>query len=120
MEQSTRFVAGRPRIGDHPGDDRSDRPPGDPDERPDGALRGVRREPCDRIVEDPGVAGFVTGPGDRDDDHPVNRAADSRRVGLQVRLRRPEIERPPASPTVASVIAWAPPPADPAAEGLPC
>jgi hypothetical protein len=108
-------VASGPRVGDDPGDDRSDRPPGDPGQDPDGALRAVRREPGDGVIEDVCVTGPMARPGHRSDDDPVLRALDPWRVGLEVGLGRAEIERPPAPSPVTRVVARAAPAADPAA-----
>ena len=53
----------------------------------------------------------MPGPRHRRDEHPVTLAAHPRSVGLQIRHRRPNVQRPPAPPAVALVIAGAAPPA---------
>ena len=61
----------------------------------------------------------MAGPGHCRDHHPVLGAAHSWRVGLQHRLHRAHIQRPPAASTLPLVIARAAPPAYPAAALLP-
>jgi len=113
--QAGERVADRSRVGDDPGDDRPDRPPGDPGEGPDRALRAVPGQPGDLVVQGPGVAGPMAGPGHGGHDDPVDRAANPGGLGLEVGLRRPEVGRPPAPPPVSRVIARAAPATEPAA-----
>ncbi len=65
------------------------------------------REPC-----------VVPGPRDRRDDHTVPLATHPRRFGLEVRERRPEVQRAPSAAAFAPVIARAAAPATRAAIAL--
>jgi hypothetical protein len=71
----------------------------------DRRLGGSRRQPGGQIVEVPRVAGAVARPGDRDDRWAMSTATDPGCVSLDEHLRRPQIQRPPPTATLAAVIA---------------
>jgi hypothetical protein len=58
-------------------------------------------------------------PRDRSHDDTMLLAVHARRVGLQVRQRGPQIQRPPAPASLAGILARTAPPADTAAVLLP-
>jgi hypothetical protein len=62
------------------------------------------REPRDLILELAGERGVASGLRDRGDDHAVTLAAHSGRFGLEVRERRPEVQRPPTPAAVALTV----------------
>ena len=97
-------VAAGLRLGADAFADPPDRPPRDPHQLADRGRAGVDRQPCGGVVEAAGEPGVVTRPRDRRDHHPVTRALDPRRVGLQETDRRAEIQRPPPAATLAAVI----------------
>ena len=83
---------------DDPGDDRPDGAPGDPHQLGDRGLR-ARASPARRPSRRrPGCARRRAAPTAPRDHHPVLGAAHPRRVGLQHRLHRAQIQRPPAAP----------------------
>jgi hypothetical protein len=109
--QAREQVAGGELLIGHPGADPADRSPRDPHQLRDRGLGGLHRQPRDLILELAGEHGVVSGPRDRRHNHAVTLAAHSGRVGLEIRERRPEVQRPPAPPAVAEVVARAAPPA---------
>jgi hypothetical protein len=109
--QACEQVAGLGRLIGHPGADPADRAPRDPHQLRDRGLGGLDRQPRDLIFELACERGVVAGPRDGRDDHPVTLAAHSGGVGLEIRERRPEVQRPPAPTAVTEVIAGAAPPA---------
>jgi hypothetical protein len=113
--QVTEGVVGCPSVSHHPGDDRSDAPPGDAHQLAHRRLRGMDDQPGHLVVEVLPVAGTVSGPGHLGDRRTVLGAVDPGRIGLQEALERPEIERPPVAPALALVIARGSCPAPPAA-----
>ena len=110
-------ISHRPGIGDDTPGDRAHGPPGDPHQLDHCRLRGVGDEPGDLVIESTGVAGAVTGPWHRRDDHPVVPARHPGRVGFDEHLHRPRIECPPTSPALTVVVAAPTAPAVPAPTG---
>ena len=102
-------------VGDHPGHDRPDRAPGDPQQVADGGLRAVRHQPRGRVIEGVGVAGTVPRPRHLRGDDPMLGAAHPWRVRLQERLDLTQVQGPPPPPAFALVIAGAALPAATAA-----
>jgi len=94
-------------VGDHPGHDRADGAPGDPQQVADRGLRAVRHQPGSGVIEGVGVAGAVPCPGHLGGDDSVLGAAHPRRVSLQERLGRAEVQRPPTAAALTLVIAGA-------------
>jgi hypothetical protein len=80
-------------VGTHPRDDRPDRAPRDPHQLGHRGLRALHRQPRDLIIEEPGVTGMVTSPRHRRDHHPMITARDPRRVSLDHRPDRAQIQR---------------------------
>ncbi len=66
------------RVGDHPGHDRPDRAPGDPQQIPDRRLRAVRHQPRGGVIEGVGVTGAVPSPRDLRGNDPMLGAAHPR------------------------------------------
>ena len=73
----------------------------------------------DLILKRAGEPGVMPGPRDRAHHHAVAPATHPRRLGLDKRKRRPEIQRPPPSTALTQVISRRSAPADPAAITLP-
>src|SRR5680860_87272 len=92
-------------VGDHPGHDRPDRAPRDPQEVTDRGLAAVRNQPSGGLIKGVGVAGVVARPRHLRGDDPMLSAAHPWRVGLQERLDRAQVQRPPTATTLALVIA---------------
>ena len=107
------------RVRRDPGDDRPHGAPRDPHQFHHRALRARHRQPGHLIIEVPGVTGAVTRPRHRRDDHPVHPAGHPRRVGLQHRPHRSQIQRPPPPPTLPGVITRTAQPAHPTPPPLP-
>ena len=89
-----------------PGDDRSDRAPGNAHQFSDRALGCLGGQPGDLRVEVMSVTDLVTGPGHRRDCHPVGPTRHPGSVGFQVDLDGPDVQGLPATSPRASVIAW--------------
>jgi hypothetical protein len=79
----------------------------------------VHGEPRDLILKPAGEPGAVPRPRDRRDDHAVLAAAHTRGFSLDIGERRPEIERPPPTPSITEIEARTPTPANPAPITLP-
>jgi len=107
-----------PLLGRYPGQDPADRQPGDPHQLRNRPLRALAGEPGDLILEAAREARVVARPGDGGDDHAVAPALDPGRLRLQVAAGRGQVERPPAPPALALVVAGAAAPTDPAAAPL--
>jgi len=105
-------------LCDHPLDDPADGQPGDPDQLTDRALRAVRRQPSDLLLELARKPGAMPRPAHTCDNNPVLPALDPRRRRLDERPCRAQVERPPAPPAHAPVIARRPPTADTAASDI--
>jgi hypothetical protein len=113
--QPGQAVPARLGIGDDAGDDATDRRPGHPQQLTDRLLGGVNRQPGGGVVERAGVAGAVACPGHGGHHHPMLRAADPGRLGLQVGADHAQVQRPPAPPTLTLVEAGTAPAAPTAA-----
>ena len=96
-----------------PGDDRADRAPSDAQQLTRRRLRGAHRQPRHHVIEVTAVADTVSRPRHRDHRGTVHAAPDPRRVGFDEHLRRARVQRPPPTPTVATVIARRSPQAPP-------
>ena len=83
-------------------------------------LRRLDRQPRDLIFEAARERRVVPGPRDRRDNHAVTLAANPRRVGLEIRERGAEVQRPPTPAPLTEVITRAAPPAMRTAIPLPC
>ncbi len=112
--ETVKGVGHRPGVGHHPGDDRPNRPPGHPHQLDDRRLGGMRGKPGDLVVEGPGVAGPVAGPGDLHHGRAVGGAGHPGSVRLQEAAQLAHVERPPAAPSLAPVIPGGSDPAPPA------
>ena len=91
------------RFGAGPLQDRADRPPRHAHQLGDRRLGAVHRQPADLVLECSGEPRVVPSPRDCTDHHAMAAAGDPRRVGLDERKRRPEIQCPPAPPALAKV-----------------
>ncbi len=109
--QPSEPVAGRLRLGSHPGDDGACRAPGNPHQGCDRGLRARRGQPGDLVIEEPGVRRAVPGPRHRHSDHPMLRARHPRRVRLQIGAHGAQVQGPPPAPALPIVITRAFPPA---------
>ena len=107
-------------IGNDPGHDRPDRAPGDPQQITHRGLRTMRHQPRGGVIKGVGVAGAVPRPRNLRSNDPMLGAPDPRRVSLQERLDRAQVQRPLAPPPLALAIARAvhATPAAPALGGL--
>jgi len=105
-------------VGGNSFDDPPDRRPADPHQLTDRALGGVRRQPGRLLLERPSEATAVTRPGSARDHDAMAAALDPRRLPLDERLCRAEVERSPAARPLAAVIAPSPPPADTTARAI--
>src|SRR5262249_25212139 len=85
----------------------------------DGALRAVRRQPGDLVLKLARKPGTVPRPSDARDHDTVLAAGDPRRRRFDERLRRSQVERAPAAPARAPVVARRPPTATAAAHRIP-
>jgi len=104
-------------VGPYPGDDRAHGAPSDSHQLSDCGLRALRGQPGHLIVERQGVARAVPGPRHRLHRDPMTRTVHPRRVGLKPHRDRAQIQCPPTTPTLATVVAPAPTPASAAASG---
>ena len=98
-------------VGADPRHDRADGAPGDPHQLGHRRLRARHRQPGHLIVEGAGVSGAVPRPGHRDHRRTMDRTVHSGRVGLEHRLDRAQVQRPPAPSALTGVIARRPSPA---------
>ncbi len=96
------------------GDDRPDGAPRDPHQLGDRGLRCLSRQLGNVRVEVMGMTGLVSGPRNGCDRDTVDTAGHPRRVGFQVDLDRPGIQRTPALPPTAEVVSRTPTTARPA------
>jgi hypothetical protein len=103
----------------HPGDDPAHHPPADPEQLTDRRLGGPHRQPGDGVVEGSGVPGSVARPGHPGDHHPVLGAEHPGCLRLDDGAHHPQIEVPPAPPTLAPIFPPTPLPALPAAPLVP-
>lgn len=87
-------------VGDHPTHDRADGAPGDPQQVTDRELRAMRHQPGGGVIEGVGVPGAVPRPRHPGGNDPMLGAPHPRRVGLQKRLERAQIQRPPTASTL--------------------
>ena len=92
-------------VGPDPGDDRPDGAPRDAHQLRHRALRAHRGQPRHRLIEAQRVPGAMPRPRHRRDHHTVHRAGHPRRVGLDHRPHRAQIQRPPPPPSLARVVA---------------
>jgi hypothetical protein len=97
-------VGGRLGVGHHPGHDGPDRAPRDAQQLAHRRLRTMRHQPRRGVIERVGVPGAVAGPRHLGSDHAMLSAAHPRRVSLEERPDRAEVQRPPPSPALALVI----------------
>ena len=100
-----------------PGDDRPHGPPRDPHQLRDGALGRLGGQPGHRVIEFQGMPRAVPRPRHVRHHHAVLAAGHPRRVGLQHRLHRAQVQRPPAAPALTGVIPGATAPAHPTTTG---
>ena len=91
-------------VGPDPGDDRPHGAPGDPHQLGDRALGALGGQPGDLLIEPGGVSGAMTGPGHRADRGPVLAAVDPRCVGLEMDLDGAQVQRPPPTTSLATVV----------------
>jgi len=87
------------------GDDRSDRPPRNPQQLTRRRLRCPHRKPRRHCIEIAGVTHIVPRPRHLNDGRTVNTTPDPWSVGLDEYLRRARIKATPASPARPLVIA---------------
>jgi len=108
-------------VGPHPGHDRAHGAPGDPHQFGDRGLRALGRQPRHLLIEDPGMAGSVSGPGHDRDCRPVLGAVHPWRVRLEHDPDRAQIQTPPPATPLTGVIprSTAPAPAAPVTTALP-
>ncbi len=91
-------------VGPDPGDDRPDRPPRDAHQMRDRTLGRLRGQPGHRLIERHRVARTMPGPRHVRHDNTVLGAGHPRRVGLDHRLHRAQIQRPPAASSFTGVV----------------
>jgi hypothetical protein len=96
------------------GDDRTDGAPGDAHQLGNRALRTLGHQPGDGLVEGQRVPGAVACPRHVRHDNPVLSATDPRRLRLEEHPRRAGVQPPPASSSLAGVVASAAAAAHPA------
>ena len=90
-------------ASDHP----ADGPPGHPQQLGDRHPGGVDRQPRRGVLKRPGEPGAMPRPRHRGDHHPMGRAANPGRVGLQEHPHHAKVKPTPAAPALALVIARA-------------
>ena len=113
--QALEGVMGRSPLGHHSFDDGSNGAPGNAQELYNGGLGGVGDEPGRLVVEVPGMARPMAGPGHLGHGDAVGGARDPGRVGLEVTQKDAQIEGPPLASASALVIERGPHPTTPAA-----
>ena len=99
-------------VGPHPGDDRPDGAPSDAHQLGHRALRTLRHQPRDGLIEGQRVPGAVPRPRHMRYYHAMLGAANPRRVCLHEHTDRARIQRPPATPSLSRVVAATPSTAD--------
>jgi hypothetical protein len=117
--QASEQVALRDLLGGDAFADRADRAPRDAHQLRHRLVGGVDRQPAALVLERDGEPRVMPRPRDRGHDHPMVLAVHPRRVGLQIRKRRPEVQRPPAPASLPAILPWAAPPAHAATMHLP-
>jgi hypothetical protein len=103
--QPSEPVGARGLLGGDPGADPADAAPGDAQQLADRRPGGVDRKPRAGVLERSGEPGPMPRPRHRSDRHPVDGAAHPGRVCFQEHLGHPEVQRAPAAPAFALVIA---------------
>jgi hypothetical protein len=117
--QPPELVAVGERLRSDPPADVPDRAPGDSHQLGHGLARRVDRQPADLVLERDREPRVVPSPRDRGDNDAMLLAVHPWCVRLEVRERRPEIQRPPPTASLAGVLPRAAAAARPAATLLP-
>ncbi len=99
-------VAGGSVLGHDPVHDRPDRGPRHPQQLHHRRLGRVHGEPRRHVIERPGVAGAVAGPGDLGHRRPMLGAVHPGGVSLEERADLAQVQRPPPPAPLTLVVAW--------------